>query len=98
VLKTKGYHLEHNFGHGKETLASVLLILNLLAFAFHTACYLAEPLWKHAMEYWAKRRTFFERLRNITIDRTFETWDALLNAIAGGGQVRRRPAARSGAP
>jgi hypothetical protein len=98
VLKTKGYHLEHNFGHGKETLASVLLILNLLAFAFHTACYLVEPLWKYAMEYWAKRRTFFERLRNITIDRTFETWDALLNAISGGGRARRRPAARSGVP
>jgi hypothetical protein len=36
VLKTTGYNLEHNFGHGKETLASVLVTLNLLAFAFHT--------------------------------------------------------------
>jgi hypothetical protein len=25
VLKTKGYNLEHNFGHGKKTLASVLV-------------------------------------------------------------------------
>ena len=37
VLKTNGYNLEHNFGHGKQTLASVFLTLNLLAFAFHTA-------------------------------------------------------------
>lgn len=36
VLKTKGYHLEHNFGHGQEHLASFLLTLNLLAFLFHT--------------------------------------------------------------
>jgi hypothetical protein len=36
VLKTKGYHLEHNFGHGKQYLAALLLPLNLLAFLFHT--------------------------------------------------------------
>ena len=41
VLKTNGYNLEHSFGHGKQTLASVLLTLNLLAFAFHTAAWLA---------------------------------------------------------
>jgi hypothetical protein len=26
VLKTKGYNLEHNFGHGKQHLATVLAI------------------------------------------------------------------------
>ena len=36
TLKTKGYHLEHNYGHGKQHLSAVLLTLNLLAFLFHT--------------------------------------------------------------
>jgi hypothetical protein len=36
VLKTKGYHLEHNFGHGKQYLSALMLSLNLLAFLFHT--------------------------------------------------------------
>ena len=36
VLKTKGYHLEHNFGHGNEFLANTLLTLNLAAFPAHT--------------------------------------------------------------
>jgi hypothetical protein len=36
VLKTKGSHLEHNFGHGKQSLSAFLLSLNLLAFLFHT--------------------------------------------------------------
>jgi len=36
VLKTKGYHLEHNFGHGKQYLSAFMLSLNLLAFLFHT--------------------------------------------------------------
>jgi hypothetical protein len=40
VLKTKGYTLEHNFGHGhgKRHLATVFAILNLLAFACRTVC------------------------------------------------------------
>ena len=42
VLKTKGYHLEHNFGHGQEHLASCLLTLNLLAFLFHTVLHLTD--------------------------------------------------------
>ena len=33
VAKTKGYNLEHNFGHGRQNLSAVLAILNLLAFA-----------------------------------------------------------------
>ena len=36
TLKTKGYHFEHNFGHGKENLSETLLSLNLLSFLFHT--------------------------------------------------------------
>jgi hypothetical protein len=37
VLKTKGYHIEHNFGHGKQYLSAFMLSLNLLAFLSHTA-------------------------------------------------------------
>ena len=36
VLKQHGYHLEHNLGHGRDTLAAVLVALNLLAFALRT--------------------------------------------------------------
>ena len=36
VLTTKGDHLEHNFGHGKQSLSACMLSLNLLAFLFHT--------------------------------------------------------------
>jgi len=36
VLKTKGSHLEHNFGHGQHSLSAFLRSLNLLAFLLHT--------------------------------------------------------------
>lgn len=35
-LKSKGYHLEHNFGHGQQYRSATMLRLNLLAFLFHT--------------------------------------------------------------
>ena len=46
VLKNNGYHLEHNFGHGKQNLAMMFAAMNLLAFAFHTVCESLEALWK----------------------------------------------------
>lgn len=36
VLRTKGYHVEHNIGHGQQYLAAMMLSLNLLALPFHT--------------------------------------------------------------
>jgi len=48
VPKNHGYHLEHNFGHGQRYLAQVFVVLNLLAFAFHTVCDSLEELWQQA--------------------------------------------------
>ena len=53
VLKNNGYHLEHNFGHGKQNLAMMFAAMNLLAFAFHTVCDCLEELWIKARQ--AKR-------------------------------------------
>ncbi len=55
TLKTKGYNLEHNFGHGKQNLSAVLAILNLLAFAFHTVCEIADHHWRQAREKLGRR-------------------------------------------
>ena len=81
VLKTNGYHLEHNFGHGKETLASVLVTLNLLAFALHTAARLALLAWRQAVIARGATYRFFEHLRTVTAYVVFENWDHLLRSI-----------------
>ena len=52
VLKTNGYNLEHNFGHGKRNLSMVLAILNLLAFACHTVCELGGGKWRAPCANW----------------------------------------------
>jgi hypothetical protein len=82
VLKTNGYNLEHNFGHGKKTLASVMVTLNLLAFAFHTAAYLGVLAWRIAVIARGPTYRFFEHLRTITVYVVFEDWSHLLQSIA----------------
>jgi hypothetical protein len=82
VLKTNGYNLEHNFGHGKQTLASVLVTLNLLAFAFHTAAYLGVLAWRTAVIARGPTYRFFEHLRTITAYVVFQDWPHLLWSIA----------------
>jgi hypothetical protein len=82
VLKTKGYNLEHNFGHGKRHLAAVLATLNLLAFAMHTVCDLADDLWRAARQKLATRRYFFSNLGAITNFLIFPSWQDLLQTLA----------------
>jgi hypothetical protein len=82
VLKTNGYNLEHNFGHGKQSLASVLVTLNLLAFACHTAARLAVFAWRQAVIARGATYRFFEHLRTVTAYVVFENWDHLLRSIA----------------
>ena len=89
VLKQHGYHLEHNFGHGKKTLAGVLVALNLLAFALHTACELAEDLWQRARQRLGAR--LFEHLRSITAYQVFPTWTDLMTLLATGHAPPRPP-------
>ena len=82
VLKTKGYNLEHNFGHGKQHLSAVLAILNLLAFAFHTVCELGDRAWRAARRELVTRQGFFQSLRTITTYLVFPSWDDLLGTLA----------------
>jgi hypothetical protein len=91
VLKTKGYNLEHNFGHGKQNLASVLATLNLLAFACHSVCDLAETPWRQAVQQIGARSRFFEHLRTITVYLVSQSWSDLLHAVVGATAPRRPP-------
>lgn len=79
VLKTKGYHLEHNFGHGEENLASVLLTLNLLAFLFHTVLSMVSAKYQLLRKELATRRTFFNDIRALTRYLYFTGWEDMLD-------------------
>jgi hypothetical protein len=84
VLKNSGYNLEHNFGHGKETLASLLVVLNLLAFAMHNACDLLEYRWQKARESVGARSRLFAHIWSITAYHVFPSWASLMRTIVSG--------------
>jgi hypothetical protein len=81
VLKNNGYHLEHNFGHGKEHLAMVFAAMNLLAFAFHTVCDCLEQLWINARLAKRARKRLFEHIRAITAYLVFPDWQTLMKTL-----------------
>ena len=78
VLKTKGYHIEHNFGHGDQHLASLLLSLNLLAFLFHTVLDLVDEQYRAIRQALGTRRRFFQDLEALLRYHQFENWDEVL--------------------
>jgi hypothetical protein len=79
VLKNYGYHLEHNFGHGEQHLAMVLVMLNLLAFLFHTVLDLCDEQYRRVRAELATRQTFFNDLQALTRYLYFDHWHALIN-------------------
>lgn len=78
VLKTKGYHLEHNFGHGEQYLASLLLSLNLLAFLFHTVLDLVDEKYRLIRQALRTRQIFFQHIEALLCDIQFSNWDELI--------------------
>jgi len=91
VLKNNGYNLEHNFGHGKQNLAAILVTLNLLAFAFHTACDIGDDLWRVARAKLGPRYNFFSKLAGITAFLIFPSWEDLLLTLAFAKPPPRPP-------
>ena len=81
ILKNNGYHLEHNFGHGKQNLAMLFAAMNLLAFAFHTVCDCLEDLWIKARQAKHARKRFFEHIRTITAYLVFPNWEILMTTL-----------------
>jgi hypothetical protein len=84
TLKTKGYHLSHNFGHGEQHLSSLLATLNLLAFLFHTVLGMSDAKYQLIRQKLPSRKTFFNDIRALTRYLCFESWDSLLEFMLRG--------------
>lgn len=84
VLKTKGYHLEHNFGHGEQFLANFMITLNLLAFLFHTILDLLDEQYHALRRELVARQDFFNDLRALLRYMVFENWHHLMRFMLIG--------------
>lgn len=83
TLKTKGYHLTHNFGHGKQHLSAQLATLNLLAFLFHTLLELFDSSYQRLRQF-LPRKTFFDDVRALSRYLCFDSWAALMAFMVKG--------------
>lgn len=91
TLKTKGYHLDHNFGHGRQHLASLLATFNILAFLLHTLLDLLDAQYRRVRQTLVSRKTFFDDLRALTRYICFASWTHLLDFMLRGLEVALPP-------
>jgi hypothetical protein len=84
VLKTKGSHLEHNFGHGEQYLSAFMLSLNLLAFLFHTVLEWSDDKYALLRQVIARRQSFFHDIQALMRYMVFDSWDHLMDFMLRG--------------
>jgi hypothetical protein len=87
TLKTKGYHLEHNFGHGKQHLSSLLAAMNILAFLFHTVLGFTDEHYRLIRATLPSRKTFFQHMSALTHYLRFPSWAGLLRFMMRGLEI-----------
>jgi len=78
ILKTKGYHLEHNFGHGKMYLSQFLFTFNILSYLVHTTLLISDTNYKILYEMANSREVFFQDIKSITKFLYFPSWEIML--------------------
>lgn len=90
TLKTRGYHFEHNFGHGKQNLSETLLTLNLIAFLFHSILEWTSPKYKTLRQTLPTRKMFYTDFTALTRYMIFDSWDHLISFMIQGLKQRLR--------
>ena len=79
TLKTKGYHFEHNYGHGQEHLSSLLASLIILAFLTHTVLEWMDDKYQLLRRKLPSRQRLFNDIRTLTSYLCFDSWEALMD-------------------
>lgn len=87
TLKTKGYNLEHNFGHGKQHLSSLLVTMNILAFLFHLFLTFCDASYCLIRSHLPTRKIFFEHVRALTCYICFASWETLMDFMMRGLEI-----------
>jgi hypothetical protein len=77
IHKNHGYDLEHNYGHGKETLSMIFYLLNLLAFVAHLILDLGDRLYQQCRAQ-ESRRELWNVLRTMMRMFLVESWSQML--------------------
>jgi hypothetical protein len=91
TLKTKGYNLEHNYGHGKQNLSCLLASFIILAFLFHTVLEIMDSKYRLIRKHLPRRDTFFHDIRALTKYLCFDSWTHLMDFMMEGLELKLEP-------
>ena len=95
TLKNPGYSLEHNYGHGKEHLASNFACLMFLAFLIDQVVELTCPLFNEALEANKRKKTLWEKQRNFFEIFVISSWVIFMNGLTlQGAPVEKKTGKR----
>lgn len=81
TLKNQGYHIEHNYGHGKKHLSMNFFLLNLLAFFMHQIFELTDALYQQCRNHFGSKRNLWDHLRVSIRMLLFPDWQTLLQRV-----------------
>ena len=83
TLKKQDYHLEHNYGHGKQHLATNLAYLTVLAFLVDQLQQLGSPEFKKALKERTRgvRTHLWELMKGYFQSWLIKTWEGLFDAV-----------------
>jgi len=87
ALKNQGYHLEHNYGHGKQHLATNFALLTMLAFLIDQVQESADLQFQKARQRFRSRTSLWERMRSLFVGFFITGWDTFWQAIIHGHHV-----------
>lgn len=84
TLKNQGYQFEHNFGHGKKHLSTVLAYLMMLAFLIDQIQAFSCDLFKNALlACHNKKSALWRRMRSAFFEFNIPSWESLYTHIVG---------------
>jgi hypothetical protein len=83
ALKNHGYHLEHNYGHGKQHLAFNMILLNITAFVMHQLMGMLDTLYQEALERSGARYALWEKIRVAVELILWPNWQELFHYLLG---------------
>jgi len=81
TLKNQGYHLEHNYGHGKRNLSYNMYLLTLLAFYFHQIFELTDGVYQACRTSFGSKSHLWENFRSTIRILVVDDWEHLMDLL-----------------
>lgn len=81
TLKNQGYHIEHNYGHGKQYLSYNMYLLTLLAFYFHQVFELTDGVYQGCRRRYGSKAHLWENFRSTIRMLIVDSWEHLMDLL-----------------